>query len=418
MIHLLVVLWGWGPISARAVSDPDNWSRFRGPNGTGQAGDIAFPTTWSESDYLWKVALPGIGHSSPVCWENRVWVTSGDPDTGTVTLTSLVADSGRQRWRKSFISHAASMHASNSYASTTPALDASHVYFTWASAGEIHLAALTHAGVEVWRIVLGQFVGPHGFAASPVVIDGVVCVQCDQQENGFLAGVDAQRGELRWRMERPAGKASYATPCAISTEIEGRPVKAVVVQSMTAGMQAIEVQSGAVVWELPDVFPQRCVSSPLLAGKVLIGVSGGGGRGRTLVGVTLVGGADQPPRQSLSLSKNLPYVPTPIVRDELLFLWQDRGTVACIDLKDGSLIWNERVSGNYFGSPILAGGKLYCMSKSGKVVVLAADREFGMLGENELGDSSSATPAVHGRRMYLRAASFLACLPAQKKMDD
>ena len=103
VIHLLVVLWGWGPISARAVSDPDNWSRFRGPNGTGQAGDIAFPTTWSESDYLWKVALPGIGHSSPVCWENRVWTTSGDPDTGTVTLPSLVADSGRQRWRKSFI---------------------------------------------------------------------------------------------------------------------------------------------------------------------------------------------------------------------------------------------------------------------------------------------------------------------------
>jgi len=416
-LFVLATFSGAIPALARIADEEANWSRFRGPNGTGQADRDVFPANWSEQDYLWKRALPGVGNSSPVGWGNRLWVSSGDPQTGTATLVSFDTDNGKRLWERHFGGGTVAMHARNSYASATPALDAGQVYFAWAAAGEIHLAALTHAGQQQWRISVGRFEGPHGFAASPMVVDGVVCLQCDQAEDGYLVGVDATTGKPLWRVDRPPGKASYATPCVISAEFEGSPVRAVIVQSMTAGMQAIEVQSGSVVWELPHVLPARCVSSPLLADTLLVGICGSGRRGKSLVGVTLAGERGQAPSTTLTLSKNLPYVPTPVVRDRLLFLWQDRGTVACIDLDDGQPVWQERVGGNFFGSPILAGAKLYCISTTGNVVVLAADREFAKLGEIELGESSNATPAVHRGRMYLRTASTLACLPAQEKNE-
>ena len=390
----------------------ENWTRFRGPNGSGIALDtVSFPATWTVEDYLWKKQLPGKGHSSPVGWENRIFVTARDAENNAITLLCLAADDGTQLWQRKFESHSYPMHAGNSYASTTPTVDGRYVYLTWSSGGEMHCVALSHQGEVKWRTELGKFVGAHGFAASPVVIEGVVCVQVDQEEEGFLVGIDASSGDIRWRAARPAGKASYATPCEVATN-GGRTV--VIAQSMTGGMQAVAIDNGEVVWELADLLPARCVSSPFVINGMVLGVCGGGGSGKLLVGVDPK--SAKKPQVKLSLTKQIPYVPTPLAKDNWLFLWHDQGKVSCVDLNaddPAKLEWTKRIGGKFFGSPILADDKIYCLSNEGRAVVIAADREFALLGENDLGEPSFATPAVHQGKMYLRTESSLACLPSK-----
>ncbi len=400
-------------LSALAISaQAENWTRFRGPNGAGVAPDIKFPATWSDNDYAWKIHLPGVGHSSPVGWESKLFITSGDAETGDVTLQCLDAATGKQRWERKFAGQTYKMHAGNSYASTTPALDEQHLYLTWATGGKMHCAALTHEGKDVWETELGEFAGPHGFAASPMVVEGVVCAQVDQAEDGFVVGIDAKSGDVRWRVERSAGKASYATPCVVSLA-GGKQV--VISQSMVGGMQAIDVQTGELVWEDTQAFPARCVSSPVNAGGMVLGVCGGGGNGKLLLGMDF--SSSQQPSEKLLLTKQIPYVPTPLVVDRRLYLWHDQGKVSMADLGGDTpptkVAWTERVGGKFFGSPILAGDKIYCMSMEGKAIVLAASEEFQLLGENDLGESSNATPSVHQGRLYLRTESTLACLAAE-----
>ena len=390
----------------------ENWTRFRGPNGSGIARDANFPATWTDDDYAWKIKLPGIGHSSPVGWEKQIFITSGNTETGEVTLHGLDATTGDQQWERKFAGQPHKMHAGNSYASTTPALDAQHLYFTWSSGGAMHCAALTHEGQDVWQTELGEFAGPHGFAASPMVVDGVVCAQVDHADGGFLVGIDAKSGAVRWRAERPGGKASYATPCAVKLTT-GETV--VISQSMAGGAQAIDVQTGKVVWEDPEAFPARCVSSPINIDGLVIGICGGGGNGKLLVGLDF--SESQQPLEKLVLKKQLPYVSTPLVLDQRLYLWHDQGKVSMAEIGGATppkkVSWTERIGGKYYGSPIVAGDKIYCLSMEGRAVVIAASDEFELLGDNDLGEPSHATPAVHQGRLYLRTESTLACLAAQ-----
>jgi hypothetical protein len=395
------------------VGYADNWTRFRGPNGSGQAGERQFPHEWKEDDYLWKSALPGVGNSSPVGWEDRIFITSGDPETGAVTLSCLSSQDGSEIWQREFAGKTYKMHNLNSYASTTPAVDAERVYLSWSEGGKMNCAALTHQGDFVWRASLGEFAEGHGFAASPVAIDGVVCLQVDLENEGFLAGIDAASGEVRWRSERPSGKAAYATPCAIAMV---GSTKAVISQSMTGGMQAIDVETGKILWQDEEIFPARCVSSPFVADNMVIGVCGGGGSGKKLVGMDLT--SAETGQERLLLTKHIPYVPTPVVAGDLMFLWHDRGTVSCVDLRatdPSKLLWTERLGKKiaFFGSPILAGDKLYGLSTDGRAIVIAAARNFELLGITDLGEPTRATPAVHQGRMYLRTESSLACLPAK-----
>lgn len=391
----------------------ENWTRFRGPNGSGVATGVNFPAKWSDQDYRWKITLPGIGHSSPVGWEDHLFVTSGNPETGDVTLLCLSTTAGKVQWQRVFEGEPYPMHAGNSYASTTPAVDDQRVYLTRSSGGKLHCVALTHAGEDVWQSELGDFAGPHGFAASPMVVDGVVCVQVDHAAEGFLAGLEVSSGDIRWRVKRPGGKASYATPCVVA---DGDSGSAVISQSMEGGMQLVDVQSGNVVWEDAEAFPARCVSSPLVAEGMVIGVCGGGGSGKLLVGMG-ISSSNQKPIEKLMLTKQVPYVPTPLVADGRLFLWHDQGKVSMADLSADEppkkVTWTERVGGKFFGSPILAGDKIYCLSMDGRAVVIAAAEEFQLLGENDLGEPSNATPAVHQGHMYLRTESTLACLAGQ-----
>ncbi len=383
----------------------DDWPRFRGPNGTGISPSIGIANEWTSSDYAWSVELPGVGHSSPVVVGNQVYVTSGDRASGNLFFEAYDVASGNRRWRKVVRLSDYEMHASNNFASASPAADAEQVYISFYSPGEVTVIAYSHAGDEQWRTGLGAFGSPHGFAASPVVVGDVVCLQGDNADGGYLVALDARTGGEKWRAVRPAGKESYATPAVVQLPSGGR---AIVVTSMTGGIRALDPATGNQLWQQANALPARTVSSPIVAGNLVMAACGGGGNGKQLYAVRATD--DGQAEHAFTLSKNVPYVPTGIVCGDLLFLWHERGTITCIDLETQQPLWTKRVGGKYFGSPVCLGDRLLAVSMDGEAVMLAAGRKYELLGRTDLGEATQATPAVADGRLLLRTESKLMCL--------
>lgn len=397
-------------LAANELSAAEQWSRFRGPNGSGVASDATFPSTWTEDDYLWKVALPGRGHSSPVGWDDFIFVTVGDESTGALTLLALDAKTGAVRWRTPFESKPHSLHAANSYASSTPAVDAERTYLTWATPDSLQAAAVDRRGDIVWQRDLGPADYKHGYGGSPIVVDDLLIVANDHTGDSFVTALDAKTGKTRWTRPRQGGTESYATPLVIDDAGE----REIIVCSSAEGIAALSPADGAVAWQLPGIYPARCVNSPIAAEGLVFTGSGEGGNGKNLTAVRIADGHQgSTTTVAYELKKLLPQVPTPIVVGKRLFIWSDRGVVTCCDAASGEERWTKRIGGNFFGSPVAAGGKLYSVSAEGEAVVLSASDKYELLGRTPLGEASHATPAIHQGKMYLRTESTLACLPAE-----
>jgi outer membrane protein assembly factor BamB len=147
----------------------------------------------------------------------------------------------------------------------------------------------------------------------------------------------------------------------------------------------------------------RAVSSPQLVGDLIIGTTGSGGGGNYVVAIK----PGEKPAEVYRIKTQAPYVPTPVIKGDLMFLWSEQGIVTCVDVKTGEKHWQQRIGGKFWASPVIAGDKLYSLSESGEVVVLAAEKEFKELGRMPLGDESRSTPAISGGRIYLRTMSKL-----------
>ena len=384
-----------------------NWPRFRGPNGAGVSSTV-FPTRWSERDYLWKIKLPGLGHSSPVLWGDKVFITSGDNDTGKRLVLCLNPADGTTLWSRSFDGPKSRKHADNSFASSTPAVDERHVYVTWGDPQNYLVLALDHEGKEIWRSDLGPYKAGHGFGASPIAHKDLLIVPNDQDGQSALIALDRDSGKERWKLLRRC-RAGYATPCLLES---GSGAAAVIITSYEQGVTSVDPASGKIQWEL-DVFdkshPQSAIASPIVAGDLVLATSGWLSVKYETVAVRL-------PRNGAAahvvfkVDKIPPLTPTPLVKDDMLFLWNDRGVVACLDLATGKEHWRERVAGSYYGSPICAGRHLYCISREGDMVVLAAAKTFQHLATIPLGEASHSTPAIAQGRMFLRTFTHLMCL--------
>jgi outer membrane protein assembly factor BamB len=400
-----------GSVISSDRTGPDaGWTRFRGPNGAGVAEGVSFPAEWTDEDYVWRAKLPGKGHSSPVVWGDQLYVTSADAETGDVVLSAIDIGSGKIVWELPFDLDPYSVHATNSLASCSAAVDAQHIYLPLISPKAITLVALTHAGHEVWRRDFGSYDAHHGGGTSPIVFDDKVILACDHDGESFLIALNSANGKTIWRVEREPCNASYATP-ALWTSPQGETQ--LIFHSTSEGMVGIAAETGQELWQMKDVFPERCVSSPLVAGGYVFGTSGAGSNGVSLVCVRPGVDTTNPAELVYEVRKSVPQVPTPLAYKDMLFVLHDRGTLACRDLKTGDEFWTERIGGQYYSSPLCAGGRIYCLADSGEVVVFAAAKEFEELGRSQLPESTHATPAIADGRMFLRTESAVLCLPAE-----
>jgi len=399
------LLWTVCWISLTTAALGENWARFRGPNGTGQSDAQGIPSEWSADDLNWKVDLPGVGHSSPVIWEGRLFVTSGDTKSGEQLVQCYDAKSGKQLWIESLPSAPHHLHPRNSYASSTPAVDADHLYVAWSAPDQGWLAALNHQGKLVWKLPLGTFKSQHGFGTSPVVVGDVVYLGHDERAGGggsYLMAVDRMTGKVIWKSERKSREVAYSTPCV-------RPLDngefELIFNSGAEGIGGIDPETGETNWII-DVFDKRSVSSPIVVDGLVYGSCGSGGGGNYVVAVK-PGEKGQEPKIAYKIDKSAPYVPCLVAHGDLIFLWYDKGIVSCIDVATGKTHWMQRVGGNYSGSPIRVGDRIFCLSDEGQCVVIAADKEFRVLARNELGEQARSTPAVADGRMYIRTYSTL-----------
>jgi len=412
-----------------ANAGESNWPRFRGPNGEGISDATTIPAQWTEKDYNWTVKVPGIGHSSPVVWGKRIFLTSGDRTTATRMVLCLDTADGHKVWQRDFASKPFRQTNDNSYMSATPAADADGLVVTWSTPEEVVLLALDAEGRDVWRRNLGLYVGGHGTGTSPILVEGLVVLSNDQEDpklipsmygpnptiaagKSFLIAVDRKTGEDRWRVERRTKLSAYSTPC-VSNSVDGRPE--LIFPSTAHGITAVDAATGKVNWEMPGLFSDRCVGSPVVAPGLVIAGFGNGSAGTRWVGVR-PGSREKgiEPKLAFDLKRPVPLVPTPLVKDGRLFLWGDEGIVACLNAATGESIWRERLGASFYGSPVWVGGRLYCISKNGEVFVIAASDKFELLARVPLGEPGFATPAVADGVMYLRTRSQLFSLGGKR----
>ncbi len=430
--QLVSVLVGAKPAVARkAEAVAGQWSRFRGPNGQGISHAKTIPVKWTEKDYNWKVTLPGGGHSSPVVWADKVFVTSGDQKTARGTILALRASDGKELWQKKYVLTPYRMNQRNSYATATPAVDADHVYTLWPTPEETILVALDHDGGEIWKRTFGGVHCQHGPGGSPIVFNDIVVFTHEHEDSSkgpaapdkiraafggrsAWIAVDRKTGRTRWELERQTSpKTSYSTPCVYSPPTDAPQL---IFTSRAHGITSVNPRMGTVVWEAELVFPSRVVSSPVIAGQLLIGSCGDGSSGKCLVAVN-PGKTDkstQPSEVYTIGSSTAPYVPTSLASGGLLFTFHDKGYVSCLRSNTGEQLWREKPGGRFYGSPVWVNGKLYCITIEGQVVVIKAAPVYELLAVNPLGEKSHATPAVAGGRMYLRTYSNLICIGGKR----
>jgi len=387
-----------------ATVSAQEWTRFRGPNGTGISDAKTIPTTWTEQDYNWRVELPGIGHSSPVLWGDKIFLTSAIEDTAERILLCLNAADGRIMWERRYPSEVHEKHLRNSFATPSPACDDEHAYFSWSTPQEYSLAAISHDGHEKWKLNLGPYTSQHSAGPSPIVYQDLLILGNDQDAESSLLAFDRHTGKLRWQTPRQHEFVSYATPCVLTRD--GVPDEFVFL-SGAHGVSGIDPKTGKTDWEL-DVFDKRTCASPVLVGGLIWGCCGSGGGGNYVSAVRpgTPDGAIKP-QEVWKITDSAPYVPTIIGKGDLVFLWSDKGVVSCVKASTGQVLWKQRVGGNFSGSPVCVNDRLYCIAEDGEVVVLAADEQYELIARNPLGEDSRSTPSVAGGRMYLRTYSHL-----------
>ena len=418
-----------------AVSAQD-WPSFRGPSGAGVAPNATPPLTWNvgaSTNVAWRVGVPGLGHSSPVVWGTRIFLTTalandasahaltlGDSDrAGIDPAKALVPhqwqvfavdrDSGKMLWTRTVHQGVPRVkrHVKASHASATPATNGRVLVAMLGSEG---LFAFDMNGAELWRKDLGPLrVGladepeyEWGPASSPVIAGDVVLVQNDRYKDSFLAAYDLLTGKELWRSGREE-RPSWTTPL-VHTHQNATAVVAV----SPFFARGHDLATGRELWRVADPEGQVKVSTPVAAGELTIVTGGWPSAARPIVAVRVRDGS-----VAWRHERGSPYTTTPIVYDGLLYVVTDNGILSAYHVADGTRVYQQRlpqVAGSFSASPVAAAGRLYFTSEDGQVIVVRAGRNFGVLAINDMNDVCMATPALSGDLLLVRTKSHLYAL--------
>jgi outer membrane protein assembly factor BamB len=412
--HFSAVFLLFALISLRSA-DAQEWTRFRGPNGSGVSEATTIPIKWTEKDFNWRIELPGVGHSSPVLWEGKLFLTTAELSAGEKRLLCIDAKTGKTQWSIDRPLKKEKKHKNNSFVSGTPTVDAERVYVLWQSKGDgSTLVAYHHDGKQQWQYEIGKFKGGHGPGVSPILYDDAVIVCNDQDGASSLLAIDCKTGKQKWSVPRRTKRTSYATPCIYRPK--GGPPQLIFTE-MHHGITSIDPTSGKQNWEISvfGTFKQRSIASPVIAGDLVIGSSGFTTAEKNYVAVRPTAAASGfTVKEVYRVSKGVPHIPSPLIYGDWMFMISDRGIGTCVEHKTGEVVWQERIGGNYMSSPVCANGKLYCADTDGQIVVLAASDKFEVLARNSIVEGARSTPAISGGKMYVRTFTHLISLGGAK----
>ena len=448
------------PLLCISVMYSADWSRFRGPNGSGVSEARDLPIEFAPNkNVLWKAAIPR-GASSPVLLQNRVLLTAAEGKKRTVIC--LNSETGKRVWERSIeVTEPHHRHPLNDPASPTPLTDGSSVYAFFPEYG---LVAYDLSGKERWKHTLGPFVSLHGISASPVLSGDKIILLIDQARGSFVAAFHRKDGHQEWRAERPDAAGGYSTPIIypahghVSQVVVSSP-RELVSYSVETGEKLWWVAhmgeqpqtspifwhdmifavgtGGAETWEGDEVFRQLDVNRDgfvdasefpkswgPIAGTVLDADGDGklslaewkafgarihGGGPSALVAVSLDGRGDVTETQvRWRFSRALPDLASPLIYEDVLYLVKGGGVMTALDPRTGRILKQGRLAGDpdgIFSSPVAADGKIYVTSVSGKVTVVRAGPDWTTLHINDLDEECYASPAIGEGRIYIRTRS-------------
>src|SRR2546421_2874992 len=427
-LALPVLLWAGSACGAQ------NWPQFRGPDGNGHSEAKGLPLTWSETDHVkWKTPIHDRGWSSPVVWDNQIWMGTATEDGTKLFAVCVDRETGKiMHDLKLFdIANPQFAHKFNTYASPTPVIEAGRVYITFGSPGTACLD--TRTGEIFWQ--RRDFVCNHyrGAGSSPILHRDLLIMNFDGSDHQFIVALDKQTGQTVWQKERsidykdlgPDGKPqtegdlrkAFSTPHVAM--LDGTPV---LLSSGAKAHYAYNPLTGEEFWRVEERSCHSASTRPVVgqglvffaAGfsrGVLLAVHPGktGGKGPRVIDASedsAAVGSDQLHLAWRAL-RNVPNKPSLLLEGELLFMIDDGGIASCGGTRTGTQVWRERVGGNYSASPVCAEGRIYFFSEEGKTTVVEVGREFKKLAENKLDDGFMASPAIAGKAFFLRTRKHL-----------
>jgi outer membrane protein assembly factor BamB len=394
-----------------------DWPQWRGPQWTGASPETGLPTKWSATENVaWSVDLPGHSAATPIVSGDAVYVTA--PQGDVVHLLRLDRRDGRTVWTRAIGPAAGHAHRKHNMASPSPVTDGRNVY---AMTGAGVLTAFASDGRELWTRDFpkeyGAFGLNWGYASSPLLLDGVLVVPVlhgmKTDDPSYVVAVDAATGKNRWKVERPTPAVqeapdAYTTPTFVKA---GGRTEIVV----TGGdvVTAHDPATGRELWRSSGLNPTgdpwyRIVASPVPLDGMVIAPT----RVKPMLALRAGGRGDVTASHRVWSYDAGPDVPTPATDGTHLYVVSDKGLVSCLDAKTGQVLYGpQRIAmGTYSASPVVADGKVYVTSEDGLTTVLKAGPRFEVLGENALGDTTLATPAVAGGQIFVRTSKKLYCL--------
>jgi outer membrane protein assembly factor BamB len=408
---LLCLLLLGTPITART---DDNWPDYRGPHANGHSAATGLPLRWSETQNVkWKTPIHGRGWSTPIIWENQVWLTTATPDGTDMFVLCVEKETGKILLDRKLFTNAEPepINDLNSYASPSPAIEAGRIYVHFGNYGTACLDTKTLEVVWQRRDLACSFsVGP---GSSPILYKNLLILTMDGVDFQYVVALDKKTGKTVWKQDRSVTKAnpaltpdgnerhkSFNTPVVVT--VNGKPT---LFSQAALAAYAYDPETGQELWHVRHNGYSN--SSRPVVGEGLVYMNIGYDRS-SLLAIRLEGkGNVTNTHVAWELSRAMPYKPSPILANGMLTMVNDNGIVTCLDAKSGKEVWQQRIGGNYSASPLYAEGRLYCFSQEGKITVLKAGSKFEVLAENTLPGGFMASPAVSGKALFLRSKTHL-----------
>jgi outer membrane protein assembly factor BamB len=426
-------------LGCTSVVYAQNWPSFRGPNGAGVGDGNNPPTTWDAEksiNILWKTPIPGLGHSSPILWGDRVFVTTavsgsansqfvhGLTDTGASAddnsnhswrVYCLKKNTGRIIWERAVYEGVPKVrrHVKASYANPTPATDGKHLVVSFGSEG---LYCFDLEGKLLWKQDLGILDGGWssdsnfhwGFGSSPVIYKHLAVVQCDTQNHSFVAAFNIANGKRVWQTTREEDS-SWSTP-AIYEGKDG----AELITSGTKYYRGYDPLTGKELWRMADGVDVK-IPTPVVTNDLYF--LGGGASNERHAFYAVRAGIKGEINPAETGSKSIawqspqirPHIVTPIIYGDYLYVCTDNGILSQYQAKTGEPTFRARLGhgGSFSASPVAADGKLYFASEDGDVFVIKAGTTFQLLSQNAVGEVVMATPAIGGKMIIIRGQNHL-----------
>jgi outer membrane protein assembly factor BamB len=404
--------------SRQAGSQDKNWTHFRGSNLNGIAQNENIPLNWNDSNIKWKTLIHDNGYSSPVIYNDQIWLTTAKPDGKELYAVCIDFKTGKIIYDIKVFSpdEVEGKHSLNTYASPTPCVENGFVYVHYGSQGTACIN--TANGSIAWKRTDFKCKHVQGPASSPIIYKNLLILHFEGVDVRYIIALDKSNGKLIWRSDRPVepyktmteiGKKAYITPIIIN--VKGRDM---LISNGSAVCIAYDPNNGKEIWRVVDG-AESTIAMPITENGVVFWyagfmVDGNGTKYTEVLAVNPDGNGDitgtnilWKKRDELSRNQCL----TPVIKDGLIYTVNTRNILMCIDASTGAVVWSTHVTSNYDASPIYVNGNIWFFSVKGEVLVIKAARKYEVVAQNQTDSGIWATPAILRNSIILRTQKYL-----------